>query len=126
MRLLYMGEILAEESYILWCIRQSRLFERVDHLTKPTLDFTHVHMNPLPDGLIFKCDFDGHELEWSKRYSVEIPRVFVCCEWCKEKVPEYGKLGYVYKLDEAINNKDLLLESLVETIVRACNGRQDY
>lgn len=125
MRLLYLGEILAQESYILWCLKQSNLFERIDHFTKPTLDYTHVHMNPLPDGIVLKCDFEGHELEWNKRYSIEIPRVFVYCKWCQEKIMEYGKYGVAYNMDDAINQQDLMLESLANTIMRVCNGQDN-
>lgn len=116
MRILYLGELIPE-SMISWCLRESKEFERVDHLTKPTLQLAHVSMNPLPDKIVLKCDFENNELGWSKRYPLEIPKIFVYCKFCFHKFGDYTKLGYTFDIDKAIEvKKDIFLNSLVQLI----------
>lgn len=120
MNLLYLGEPLLD-SYIVWCLKQSKKFGRIDHLLKSTLDVVHVSMNPLPDKIVLKCDYQDNELEWTKRYALDIPRIFITCFYCDTKVPAYKKLGKVFHIDKAILDKDILLESLVEVILKGTN-----
>jgi len=117
MRLLYLGEII-QDSYVTWCLRQSQKFERIDHFTKSTLNFTHVHMNPLPDSIIIKCDWEDHELGWSKRYALDIPKVFVVCDSCLRKINQYMELGEIFNIDYAMKSNDLMLETLVKRLER--------
>jgi len=117
LNLLYLGEMLLE-SYIVWCLRESKQFNRVDHLTSTTLDFTHVAMDPQPDKIIVKCDYLGKELEWSGRYALDIPRLFITCTYCEPKLPAYRSIGNVFHIDKALEDeKDLLLENLVKSIL---------
>ena len=123
MRVIYLGEIIPD-SYISWCLRHSKQFERVDHLTKPTLSFTHISVDPLPDRIVLKCDYEDNELDWANRYSPEIPKIFVYCKYCKHKVMDYSKKGHAYNIDDAIEvKKDILLNSLVQLIQGANNAQ---
>ena len=113
--LAYLGEML-QEGHIWWCLNNSKHYDQVWHFTKPTLSFTHVSLNPLPDALILKCHWTDDELTWSKRYSNEIPKVFVCCTPCLRKVNDYVALGYIYNFDNAIKEQDFMLTSLIKLI----------
>ncbi len=117
MRLLYLGEYI-QDSFIKWCLDYSNKFDRIDHLTKPSLNLTHFSMNPLPDTIVFKCDYDDGELVWDKRYSQEIPKIFVACDHCLHKMDEYLESGKVFMVDRALQQKDMFLQSLVEMILQ--------
>ena len=115
MHIAYLGEP-TMDSYIVDCLIDSCEFVRVDHFTKPTLELTHIHMNPQPDVIVLKCDCDNKELEWAKRYAVDIPKIFVVCDMCTHKFVSYLKLGSVYYLDAALHERDMELESLIKLI----------
>ena len=120
MNLLYLGEPFLD-SYVVWCLRESNKFGRIDHLIKSTLDVVHVSMSQLPDKIILKCDYLDGELEWTKRYALDIPRIFITCFYCEEKIPTYKKLGNIFHIDKAFLNKDLLLETLVSSVLEGTN-----
>jgi hypothetical protein len=75
-------------------------------------------MNPLPDIILIKCDWEDHELAWVKRYSIEIPKIFVVCDLCLRKAESYIQLGDIYNIDMAMNNKDISLSALINMITR--------
>jgi hypothetical protein len=115
-RLLYLGEY-TTGSYITWCLFQSGHFSRIDHLTKPTLQIGHISMNPQPDGILIKCDWEDNDLEWAKRYAVEIPKIFVVCDMCVRKVLDYSRWGKVYRFEDAIHKHDLFMKSLTKLVL---------
>jgi len=117
MRLLYLGEW-TQNSMIVWSLQQSNKFERIDHLVKPTLDYCHVDVVPDPDLICIKCDFQDHDLKWARRYGAEIPKLFITCDHCLSKFASYMEMGKVYNLMGALKNNDLMLDSLVEAILR--------
>lgn len=124
MRILYLGEA-SPESYIADTLRGCGKFDRVDHLTKPTLAFGHVSMSPCPDVIILKCDWEQNELDWVKRYSPEIPKIFVVCDMCTAKIAEYAKHGNVYYVDAAIRSfHDLELTGLITMIENEVDKHQ--
>ena len=120
MRLLYLGELIMD-SYVTWCLEQSGQFDIVHHFTKPTLQFGHINVNPLPDKILLKCDYEGEELEWARRYSLEIPKIFISCYQCEHKIPIYEKFGEIFHIDKALVNHDFLLKELI-TLVKG----EDY
>lgn len=117
MHLLYLGELL-EDSCIVSSLKHSKQFDRITHFTKGTLDYTHVGMNPLPDAIVLKCDWENHELQWVKRYSPEIPKIFIVCTDCLNKLQSYMQLGDVFNLDAVTLQHDLHLTGLVDMILR--------
>jgi len=117
MRLLYLGEF-TQASMIVWSLQHSKKFERIDHLVKPTLDYCHVDVVPDPDLICIKCDWEGHDLKWARRYGAEIPKLFITCDHCLSKFASYMEMGKVYNLMGAIKQNDLMLDSLVEAILR--------
>jgi len=120
MQLLYLGEYILD-SHVADCLRQSGKFDRVDHLLKTTLDYMHVGMNPQPDAILLACDSTDHELEWAKRYALDIPKIFIYCDLCEHKIPEYLKLGKTFSLYEAFRSYDLDLDSLVQLVLKETN-----
>ena len=124
MRLLYLGEMLMDSRFI-DCLTNSNRYERIDHLTKPTLDYTHISMNPQPDVIIIKCDWQGHEIEWAHRYSPEIPKLFLVCQDCKEKQEQYHELGDIYDIDLAIKQGDFGFTSLLNALIKYESASQD-
>lgn len=116
MRLLYLGEITTNSMFVDLLIASGR-YQRVDHFIKSTLDYVHMGMNPQPDAIVIKCDWENNELEWAKRYSAEIPKLFIVCDECLEnKCLEYRKLGHIYSIDAAIKLGDLKFISLLTLI----------
>lgn len=121
MRLLYLGEYI-QSSMIVWSLQHSNKFERIDHLVKPTLDYCHVDVVPDPDLICIKCDFDDHELRWARRYGKDIPKLFITCDFCIRKLASYMEMGKVFNLMDAINNKDMMLDTLVNAIINYKEG----
>ena len=131
MRLLYLGEMTMNSMFV-ECLIDSGKFTRVDHFIKQTLEMGHIGMNPQPDAIIIKCSYEGEELEWAKRYSPEIPKIFLVCNDCLEQRGlEYQKLGVIYNTDAAMALGDLTFRSLIRLIIKydeqviEQNGEQD-
>lgn len=119
MRVLYLGERFTD-SYIADCLRISGEFERVDHLVKPTLEFGHISMNPQPDVIVLKCDWEDQELGWSDRYAKDIPKIFIACDHCTYKIEEYAKRGQAFMIEPLLRKaEDLYLRTVVDTIIKA-------
>lgn len=113
--ILYLGEY-TFESYITDCLEELGKSIRINHFTKPSLDYINIQVDPVPDLLLIKCDWEDHELNWNKIYSLDIPRTFISCNECLRKLPIYQEYGKVFNIDNAINNKDLSLNSLIDLI----------
>lgn len=114
--LLYLGEYVTD-SYVVECLRKTGLFNRIDHLTKPTLELTHISINPQPDLILLKCDWENNELKWGQRYSPEIPKIFVICNLCISKLDKYQAFGNIYLIEDAFSKEDFTLMSLAQLVL---------
>jgi hypothetical protein len=117
LNLLYLGGYV-QDNHTVQILRELGEFGRVTYLIKSTLDYTHIHMNPLPDVIILQCDWEDHELEWVKRYALEIPKIFVVCQDCSPKYEDYTQFGEIYNSEIAILQGDFYLSGLIDMIRR--------